>query len=404
MLLIGDGEAQVFVLHALGDQRVGADDYVPFTACDGLVGDAVLLLRQTPHQQARLHAQRLQQRLRALVVLAGQHLGGSHQRRLVAAAHRKIDRTEGHCRLAAAHVALHHAGHSVGCTHVACNLLQHALLRPGGRKGHLLPVLIQIGVLGRNLHALFTAVTAQRDGHLIQQQLLKGDAPPGRLQRLAAVREVGVAHGEVALAQAVAPADGLRQLVGPLALAHLQRRLHALPHGLGRNAADAAVHRNQARLLLDGGAAELNRAAPDLATPVEHQLPVAGQLILQPGLVVPHHRHGLAAVGDVHLGDHQLARAALADLSGHTHAHGDRLAGAHLAQRREGGEIAVVPGQEHHQIPHAADARRLEGLQARRPDAAYRRKGHVLHALVLPLHRFQRGCFKTTQCFEAVPA
>ena len=328
-------------------------------------------------------------------MLAGQHLGGGHQRRLVAAAHRKSDRAEGHGGLAAAHVALHHARHGVGCTHVIRNLLKHAPLRPGGRKGHLAPVFRKIGIAGCDLRPGFAAVAAQRDGHLIEQQLLEGDAPPGRLQRLAAVREVGVAHGEVALAQAVAPADGLGQLVGPLALAHLQRRLHALPHGLGRNAADAAVHRNQARLPLDGGTAELKRSAPGLAAPVEHKLPVAGQLILQPGLVVPHHRHGLAAVGDVDLGDHQLARAALADLPGHPHAHGDRLARAHLAQRREGGEVAVVPGQEHHQIPHAADARRLKGLQARRPDAPYRRKGHVLHVyppLLLTFQRIRRAC------------
>ena len=257
VLLVCDGQAQVPVFHALGDQRVGADDHVPLAAGDGLVGDAVLLLRQAPHQQPRLHAQRLQHRLRALVVLAGQHLGGSHQRRLIAAAHRKSDRAEGHGGLAAAHVALHHARHGVGCTHVACNLLKHALLRTGGRKGHLIPVFFQIGLVGRDLYAGLSAVAAQRDGHLIEQQLLEGDAPPGRLQRLPAVREMGVAHGEVAFAQAVLPADGLGQLVGPLALAHLQRRLHALPNGLGRNAADAAVHRNQARLLLDGGTAEL---------------------------------------------------------------------------------------------------------------------------------------------------
>ena len=372
MLLVCDGQAQVPVFHALGDQRVGADDHVPLAAGDGLVGDAVLLLRKAPHQQPRPHAKRLQHRLCALVVLTGQHLGGGHQRRLIAAAHRKIDRAEGHGGLAAAHVALHHARHGVGCTHVACNLLKHALLRTGGRKGHLIPVFFQIGLVGRDLNAGLSAVAAQRYGYLVEQQLLEGDAPPGRLQRLTAVREVGVAHGEVALAQAVAPADGLGQLVGPLALADLQRRLHALPHGLGRNAADAAVHRNQARFLLDGGAAELNRSAPGLAAPVEHQLPVAGELILQPGLVVPHHRHGLAAVGDVDLGDHQLARAALADLPGHPHPHGNRLARAYLAQRREGGEVAVVPGQEHHQIPHAADARRLKGLQSRRSDAPYR--------------------------------
>ena len=121
----------------------------------------MLLLRHAAGQQPDPQPQRLKQRLRALIVLTRQHLRRRHQRGLIAAHTRQIDRAEGHGGLAAAHVALHHARHRAERTHVRRRLLKHAPLRAGGRKRRFLPEFIEPRVRNVDLHAGFTGAARE---------------------------------------------------------------------------------------------------------------------------------------------------------------------------------------------------------------------------------------------------
>ena len=124
-----------------------------------------------------------------------------------------------------------------------------------------------------------------------------------------------VSKREIALAQVKAPSDGHGQILGPAAVAGLQRRLHRGAHGLGRNAGNGAIDGNQPALLLDGGADQLQNALFPFGLAVQKQLAPHGQLLLQPRLIVPDHRRDLVAISDKYLGDEQLPGALLPGLT-----------------------------------------------------------------------------------------
>ena len=164
---------------------MGADDTLPFARGDGSQGGTALDSLHAAQQQPAANAQRCKRFLRAVKVLAGQNLGGRHQRGLIACLRAAIDGGEGDRRLAAAYVALHHAAHSGIARHIGAKLFKNALLRLRGRKGQAAPVSSAI----ISLDGMRAARRAAQDGQrsLIKQQFFKGDAPLSHGQTLLAV-------------------------------------------------------------------------------------------------------------------------------------------------------------------------------------------------------------------------
>ena len=310
-------------------------------------------------------------------MLPCQHLRGGHQRRLRPGLHRHEHRAEGNGRFAAAHVSLHQPGHGPLSPHIFPNFQKHPLLRPGGRETQLLPI-FRFRPLGNfQGHAGSNAAAEQGQGHLIQQQFFKGDAPPGRVQRLPTFREMGAAHGEVSLAQAVFPLQSLRQLVRPLALANRQRPFHQLPKHLLGHAGNGLVHGQNLLAGFDGGRNQLQRPPANLRLAVQQQLPSPGQLFFQPGRIVPHSHQGFRAVGDIHPGNQKPPGPLFGGVPRHLHPVGGAFPGLCLAQGRTFPQIPIFPGQIHHQFPHAGNARVCQGLQAGRADALYFTQGKI---------------------------
>ena len=123
VLLVGDHQAQVCIFQAPGDEGVGADGEV-----DLPVGQ---LLRDGPFrsgpggagQQGAPDAQGFHQWGQALIVLPGQDLRGSHQRRLPAVLHGEVHAGGGHHGLSGAYVPLDQAVHGYAGGHVGQGLL-----------------------------------------------------------------------------------------------------------------------------------------------------------------------------------------------------------------------------------------------------------------------------------------
>ena len=203
---------------------------------------------------------------------------------------------------------------------------------------------------------------------------------------------MGAAQREVSLAQAVAAADGLRQILRPVRVARLQRGLDRRAQRLCRNARHLTVDRNERRLVLDRRADELQRAARTVGLAVEQKLPPRRELILQPRLIVPDHRHDVLAIGDEHLCDQQLLRPVLPDFARDAHAHRRRFSRAQLAKRHRRGQVAIVLRQKARQIAHGVQSGLIQRAQARRADPpdALERAIHAhtsLRSIATPIRR-----------------
>ena len=154
VLLVGDHQPEAAIFHAIGDQRVRADDHVPRAAADRFVRQAVLFGGQAAGQQPHAQPHWLEQRPRAVVVLPREHLGRRHHRRLITAAARQPNCRKGNRRLAAAQRRPARAAPSPRRAQVCGDLRQHAPLRAGGRKGQARPERLDRRVVELQPHAL----------------------------------------------------------------------------------------------------------------------------------------------------------------------------------------------------------------------------------------------------------
>ena len=337
----------------------------------------VLFFRQRAGEEADARAQGGKERLRVLKVLLGEHFRGRHQRRLKAALPGKVHGAEGHGGLAAAHVALQQPRHGRVHAQIARHFIECAFLGVRGREGQKFPKILDVFIGKGQLHARARVRAQQRERHLIEQQFLKGDAPPRGGERFAVEGKMGVVEGEIALAKAVAPPKALGQFVRPLAAAHLQRRAHGFAHGARGHAGNGAVDRLDAAFVLDGRALQLQFAPAQRKTAVEQKLPAGIELFFQPRLVVPDGDGVAAFVGDAGAGDAQARRELLGRFAHHARGHGALKARVGLAKRRGGGEIAVSDGQAHDQIAQRMHARLFKRPHARGAEA--RQAGKFFH-------------------------
>ena len=151
VLLVDDGEAEAGHLHAVFEERVGADDDVG-AAVGGVAADLLLLAcgerageqkhaerapepwRREYADRARVTSSATEETRQRAVVLLGEDFGRRHQGRLVAGTDRREHRREGHHGLAATDVTLEEAEHRVGAAQVALDFVEAALLGASERE------------------------------------------------------------------------------------------------------------------------------------------------------------------------------------------------------------------------------------------------------------------------------
>ena len=161
---------------------MGADQDIDVAGCQPFqqLGAGAALL--APCEEAHAQAGGIGERGDGLGMLAGQHLGGRHQRRLRARLHGDRHGHQRHDRLAGADIALQQTQHAVRRAHVLGDLRQRLALRAGEAEGQRVgdpgadAAIAAHAAAGLRLEAL--AHQCQRQ--LASQQLVVGEALPGR--------------------------------------------------------------------------------------------------------------------------------------------------------------------------------------------------------------------------------
>ena len=168
-----------------------------------------------------------QQTGKAAVMLLRQNLRGGQQRRLCAVERRDVHGRRGHGRLAAAHVALHHARHRHGARQVAPDLVQHALLRARQPERQRRPERLDHRIVrgqGCRLRGLQFTATLQH-AELDVQEFVKGQPTQRRIPLLDAVRKMDLAQRIGQTRQRVRLAHVVGQWVRHQVDVFVQRRL-----------------------------------------------------------------------------------------------------------------------------------------------------------------------------------
>ena len=229
------------------------------------------------------------------------------------------------------------------------------------------------------------AAAEQGQGHLIQQQLLKGNASPGRGQRLPTFRENGrcawrssARTGRIfaSVPPAARPATGPRKPPAPRSTNCATQRFWGTP-GM------ALVHGHESprRVSMVG---EANCSAPRRisALPYSSSSRPRGSCFFSQGWLYHTAIRRFRAIGDIHPGNQKPPGPLFGGVPRHLHPVGGAFPGLCLAQGRTFPQIPIFPGQIHHQFPYAGNARVCQGLQAGRADALYFTQGEDPYCLL----------------------
>ena len=186
VLLIDNHETEIGKIHALLEQGMCADEDVDMPVAQP--GEDVTARRAlfAAGQEGGLEAGLFGQRANGCHVLAGQHFGRHHQRRLRAGFAGAGHGHQRHDRLARADIALEQAQHALAGGHVRGNLVERSRLRPGqrvtegradcGNKGSVTAKTAPAGLAHAPAH--------QCQRQLPGQQFVMGQPPAGRGEQI----------------------------------------------------------------------------------------------------------------------------------------------------------------------------------------------------------------------------
>ena len=336
-----------------------------------------LPLRRGAGEQRRLHIRSGKKAGERGEVLAGQQLGGRHERRLQAVLRRLPAQGGGHRRFAAAHVALHEAVHGRGARHVRRGLAHGAALRPRGRKGQPFPELLhRVDRRGRRAAAPAAAFQAEQ-ARLKHKQFLIDQPFPRPRQGGRVRREMDVPQRFPERAEAAGFADSGRDRVADLFRQKQQRLPHGRFHGAAVQPLRLAVNRADGRAGARGEAFRRDHLALEeigLHPAVKHiRFPLA-QRVRGVGIVEEcDGKHGFTVVRGGAVDRHAALHARAGGRLHHRRAHGAHLAGLRQADRPRMAQILIGARVAPQQVAHRGRADFAEQGGALFPHAAQRR-------------------------------
>ena len=303
VLLVGDDEPEVLVLHVRREQGMRADDKGKFTGPETFIQCTALPDLGRGGEQRAGDAERLQKRGERAIVLLGKDLGRGHEGALKTAFRGHVDGGGGDHRFARADVALHEAVHRALAGQVARDIADGAALCAGEGKG-------ERGEKGQKVD-FFTLFS--RDERAALAQELEAEREQEKLfERKAAARggegfvvrgEVDVFVGKAGVAELIGEANVFGQNVGQLVDTGGKTLLDGLAEHRLANARGERVDGHDAAgdlvraLALKEGIGHLRAARRTLGT-AEEDVGVAGV-------------EGVFEVGLVEIGE--LKRASLVD-------------------------------------------------------------------------------------------
>ena len=302
-------------------------------------------------------------------MLLGQDLRGGHQGRLTAVFYGVIHAGGGHHGLAGAHVPLAQAVHGRAGGHIRQGFIYAPALGGSQCKGKSLVKNLHVhggaGGDGYRHPALSQALEA--DGE--EEQLLKGQPPPGEVQGFRRGWKVDVFKGEARVAQLVVPADAVRQDVRQNGGAGVQSLADGPPQYQLADPGGEGVHGHDAPrdlpppFRLHHWGDHLPPGAPALGPAVKNVGLSGMEIVFEPRLV---EEGDVQNSGLVHRPElHQLHALPDPGDGGRGGRHGRAAGGPVLRQLRDGAEdraVLVPPGEPGDQIPQGADVQLCQGL------------------------------------------
>ena len=131
MLFIDDRQAEGMELNVVFNERVRAHDDADAAILEAGMYLPALLLGATARKQGAAHASRCKILADIYIVLLCKHFGGCHNAGLIAIIYCQQGAQNGHHSLSGTHISLKEAVHLMPALHIAVNLADDALLRPG---------------------------------------------------------------------------------------------------------------------------------------------------------------------------------------------------------------------------------------------------------------------------------
>ena len=182
VLLVDDHEREVVELHRLLEQRMRADENVDLAGLEFVENGGALAALLAAGQQRDAQARGCGEAFDGLQVLAGEQLGGRHQRGLRAGFDRRRHGEQRHHRLAAADIALQQTQHAVRAGEIGIDLAQAPTLRLRKLEGQAsddgAPELARCGEPPPGAPAEPSADDGERQ--LVGKQFVVGQPLPGR--------------------------------------------------------------------------------------------------------------------------------------------------------------------------------------------------------------------------------
>ena len=211
VLLVGDDEPEVLVLHVRREQGMRADDEGELAGLETFVQRAALPGPGRGGEQRAGDAERLQKRSERAIVLLGKDFCRGHEGALKTVFRGHVDGGGGDHRFARADVALHEAVHRALTCQVARDIADGAALCAGEGKG-------ERGEKGRKVDffALFSrderaALAQELEAEREQEKLFERKAAARGGEGFVVCGEVDVFVGKAGVAELVGEADVLRK-------------------------------------------------------------------------------------------------------------------------------------------------------------------------------------------------
>ena len=369
VLFVGDHQPQVLEGDALAEERVGAGEHPDLPPLQALQDLPPGLGGHGPGQQGAGDAQALQQCGEPPVVLLGEDFCGGHQRRLKPVFHGADHRRRGHHGLAGAHIPLDQPVHGLSGGEVGQNLADGPPLGPGEVEGQFPIERRQVQVPVGRAGAVLPAAAELPDPYGQEEQLLKGQTPPGHVQLLLAGGEMDLLIGVLHPAELVILEDLVRQGVlqqvsaGGKPLVHRPDE-HGLgdPGGEGVDGHDAPGEHPRPRRFHQG--VDHGLAPPGtLRLAVEDVVLPGMEAVFAVALVEKGEKEGPGPVGDLHLHQlHPLAHPVQGGRLVHHGLHAGALPVLEGADLPDAPAVLIGPGEVGDEVPQGDDAQLFEAL------------------------------------------
>ena len=223
MLFIGDNQCQIWQIHILGDEGMGADYKIDHPKCDSFLDISLFLCSHGAAKQSNAHPKRREKTGKSLKMLLCQNFSRSHQSGQIAILEGDKGGSGCYHRFSRTNIPLNQTIHRGAFLQVRADIGNCSLLSTGELEGQLckeggkVNVFAQIGGLRKGV----IPDGVQRKGK--HQKLFKNQTPTGNLNAFPIGGKVNVFERKVQVTQLIFLTDGCRKRIGEIFVQQMER-------------------------------------------------------------------------------------------------------------------------------------------------------------------------------------